>query len=339
MAALYAFFRRCDDLADEPGEPSFKRAALDRWRTQLDDATRGTFTHRTHAALADTLTRYAVPVEHLHAVLDGVTTDLEPRTFTTFDVLYPYCYRVASAVGLACVPVWGLQPGADPATAAHAAEAAGIAFQLTNILRDFAEDRASGRVYLPTEDFTRFGVTPAETAERRPAFEAFLRFQIDRAEDYYVTGATLAPLLSPEGQRIFAAMLGLYRSLLRKIARDPLAVLTHRVRLSKPAKLAVLATSRAAWAARESPHLREGVICVPRGAILPDGFVIWPERISEFSALHPPQRSLSLTGNPCPCGQQSGVRQKRLLPKYEFGGRSRGGCDDDAQTRHPPHRG
>ncbi len=242
MAALYAFFRLTDDLADEPGDPAAKRVALDRWRGQLDDATRGLFAHRVHAALHDTLTRYAVPPAHLHAVIDGVAQDLAPRPFATFAELYPYCYRVASAVGLACVPVWGVRPGVDACEVAAASEAAGIAFQLTNILRDFGADRRDGRVYLPTEDFARFGLTPATCAEpvSRANFLALMAFEAARAREFYAASAPLAGLLTPEGRRIFTGLSSLYRKLLDRVEARAGDVLTRRVRLPRATKAAVL---------------------------------------------------------------------------------------------------
>ena len=242
MTALYAFFRLTDDLADEPGDPAAKCRALDRWRAQLDDANRGVFAHRVHAALHDTLHRYAVPVGHLHAVIDGVAQDLEPRPFATFDELYPYCYRVASAVGLACVPVWGVRPGADPAAVAAASEAAGIGFQLTNILRDFGEDLRAGRVYLPAEDFARFGLTPAACAEpaSRGKFLELVAFEAARAREFYAASGPLAGLLTPEGRRIFTGLSCLYRKLLDRVERRGGDVLTTRVRLPRATKAAVL---------------------------------------------------------------------------------------------------
>ena len=242
MAVLYAFFRLTDDLADEPGDPATKCRALDRWRTQLDDATRGVFAHRVHAALHDTLTHYAVPVAHLHAVIDGVAQDVEPRPFVTFVELYPYCYRVASAVGLACVPVWGVRPGVDPLEVAAASEAAGIAFQLTNILRDFGEDFRNGRVYLPAEDFAHFGLTPASCMEPggRANFLALVAFEAARAREYYAASTPLAGLLTPEGRRIFTGLSTLYRKLLDRVEGRAANVLTRRVRLPRATKAAVL---------------------------------------------------------------------------------------------------
>ena len=112
MDALYAFLRVTDDLADDPGETSLKRATLAAWRAGLIAALDGRSTHAVHLALADTVERYRIPRQFLLDVLDGVESDLEPVRFTTFAELYPYCYRVAAAVGLACVCVWGLKPGA-----------------------------------------------------------------------------------------------------------------------------------------------------------------------------------------------------------------------------------
>src|SRR5262245_51129088 len=126
MNALYAFMRVTDDLADEPGEVAAKRRRLRAWRHDLFAALGGSFGHAVLPALADTVRRFDIPPQLLTDVIDGVESDLEPVRFATFAELYPYCYRVASAVGLACVRVWGLRPG----DAAGPAEAAGVAFQL-----------------------------------------------------------------------------------------------------------------------------------------------------------------------------------------------------------------
>ena len=152
MDALYAYLRVTDDLADEPGASTTKRASLAAWRAGLIAALDGQCSHAVHPALADTVRRYDIPHRFLFDVLDGVEADLEPVRFNTFAELYPYCYRVASAVGLACVRVWGLRAGTTYEAADAPAEAAGIAFQLTNILRDLGEDLARGRVYLPVDE-------------------------------------------------------------------------------------------------------------------------------------------------------------------------------------------
>ena len=146
--------------------------------------------------------------------------DLEPLRFETFEELETYCYRVASAVGLACIRIWGLKPGASFADSDEPAMAAGIAFQLTNILRDLGEDADRGRDYLPREDRERF-----------PNRRDLMQFQIERARGYYKKAAALDGLLSNEGRAIFCVMSGSYRALLERIARRPEAVFERRVRV------------------------------------------------------------------------------------------------------------
>jgi phytoene synthase len=235
MEALYAFMRVTDDLADEPADLAIKRARLARWRVGLMAALAGYPSHPVHAALAHTVTRFTIPTEYLTAVIDGVESDLEPVRFATFADLYPYCYRVASAVGLACVCVWGLAAGVSPTEAAGPAEAAGIAFQLTNILRDLGEDAAQGRAYLPVDEWQRFGCPPSEwTGPHRPTtFHKFMQFQADRAHDYYRRAEPLGRMLTRDGRAIFQVMSGTYRSLLREIERREFDVFTRRVRVSR----------------------------------------------------------------------------------------------------------
>jgi phytoene synthase len=235
MTALYAFMRVTDDLADEPGEVGTKRAALRAWRTRLDDALAGSYSHRLHAALHHAVRTFAVPPAHLHAVLDGVEADLEPAGFATFADLYPYCYRVASAVGLACVHVWGFR--GDPTAPA---EAAGVAFQLTNILRDLAEDRGRGRVYLPRDELDRFGCPPESWRPGCPRFRELMRFQVDRARGYYDRSRSLDELLSPDGRAVFRVMAGVYRRLLDEIERRDFDVFTRRVRVGTATKVRLL---------------------------------------------------------------------------------------------------
>ena len=208
--------------------------ALAAWRGGLIKSIEGCYSHPVHAALADTVHRYHIPLRYLLDVIDGVESDLEPVRFATFAELYRYCYRVASVVGLACVRVWGLQPGATFEQAELPAEAAGIAFQLTNILRDLGEDLARGRVYLPADELERAGCLPETWREPQNAARIgeLIRSQAERTREYYRRAEPLAGLLSREGRGIFRVMSGTYRQLLEEVDRAGAAVLARRVRVS-----------------------------------------------------------------------------------------------------------
>src|SRR5262249_20232056 len=145
-----------------------KAEQLDRWQRALDDSLADVDSHAIHSALRHTVTTFGIPREHLVAVLDGIRMDLANVRYETFDGLYRYCYRVASAVGLACIHIWGF----SDEKAKTYAENAGIAFQLTNILRDLGEDAARGRIYLPQRELEQFGYT-AEQLTRRERTDAF----------------------------------------------------------------------------------------------------------------------------------------------------------------------
>jgi phytoene synthase len=236
MCALYAFLRIADDLSDQPGSVEIKRRQLRDWRAGLHAALAGAPAHPAHPALADTVTRYGVPVRYLEEVLDGVEMDLEPTAYATFAELRVYCYRVASAVGLACIHVWGCR---DPQQALAYAESAGVAFQLTNILRDLKEDAARGRVYLPREDLARFKYDAERLRRgvRDEAFRELMRFEVARARSFYEEAWPLAPLLPRPGRAVFLMMARTYRSLLEEIERRDYDVFGQRVRVSAWRKL------------------------------------------------------------------------------------------------------
>jgi phytoene synthase len=239
MCALYAFLRIADDLSDEPGEPADKRRALARWRQGLDGALQGDYAHPIHAALHDTVTRHGIPRAYLEAALDGVEMDLAPVSYGTFEELRLYCYRVASVVGLSCIHIWGFSGDEAPAYA----ESAGIAFQLTNILRDLGEDAGRGRVYLPAEDLERFGYDPGRLGrgERDERFRALMRFQVERARRFYDAAWPLGPLLRPAGRAVFLMMARTYRGLLDLIERRDYDVFSRRVSLGRWRKLLLAA--------------------------------------------------------------------------------------------------
>ncbi len=241
MCALYAFLRHTDDLADEPGEPEDKARALESWRLALDAALEG----RPDGwpgllALADTVKRHAIPPHLLHDVIDGVSMDVQPRGFATFDELTDYCYHVASVVGLCCIHIWGYR--SEGGQAERLAEHCGLALQLTNILRDIGEDARAGRVYLPREDLERFGVEPDELAaggRPRAGVRDLLEFEGRRAYAYYEDARRLVPLVDPVGRPVLRTIVGIYRALLDEIARREYNVLETRVKIPAWRKAAI----------------------------------------------------------------------------------------------------
>jgi phytoene synthase len=235
MSALYAFMRVTDDVTDGPGEPAAKRAALKNWGQELDLALAGMYTHPLHAAFHHTVRTYGIPRVYLDAVLEGVAMDLEPVRFAVFADLYAYCYRVASVVGLSCIHIWGFT---DEKAKVYA-EAAGIGFQLTNILRDLGEDARRGRIYLPGEDMKRFGYYEVDLfrGERNEAFRAMMQFQAERARQFYDRSGPLSAHLGPPGRAVFQAMSRTYRGLLEAIVAADYRVFDRRIRLSRLRKL------------------------------------------------------------------------------------------------------
>jgi phytoene synthase len=259
MCALYAFMRQTDDIADGPGTPEKKREALAAWRAALGPALEGRPEGWTGwPALADTVRRHGIPVRHLGEVIDGVEMDLRPRPFDTFEDLHAYCYRVASAVGLCCLHVWGFR--SDGGRAERLAEACGLALQLTNIVRDVGEDAASGRVYLPREDMQRFGVNPADLSAPHACepLRRLLEFEARRAYDYYDRARPLSGLVSPVGRPVLQAIVGVYRALLDEIARRGYDVLAGRVSVPAWRKAAIAARAVAGRFVRQGTSGREG---------------------------------------------------------------------------------
>jgi phytoene synthase len=228
MCAIYAFMRYCDDLSDEPGAT---RAPMERWRAELEDALEGRFSdHPVWPAFHHTVRRFGIPHEYFRQMIDGVTSDLEPHRFETFDELYQYCYRVASVVGLTIIHIFGF----DTRSALPLAEKCGIAFQLTNILRDVREDAEAGRIYFPMEDLRRFGVSEEElrSGRRTEGFLKLMRFEAARARDYYNQSAPLLDLIHPRSRSSLWALISIYSSLLERIVAVNYDVFTRRVRLS-----------------------------------------------------------------------------------------------------------
>jgi phytoene synthase len=238
MCALYAFLRVTDDLADGPEDPAEKDASLAAWRLALHQLLAGSYSHPLHAAFHDTVQTYGIPREYLEAALDGVGMDLRAVHYGCFEDLYQYCYRVASVVGLACIHIWGF----EDERAKRYAEKAGIAFQLTNILRDLAEDAGRGRIYLPADDLARFGYNADELrrGECNDRFRALMRFEVERARAYYAESLPLVPLLQPAGRAVFLVMKRTYSGLLNAIEKRSYDVFSGRVSLSPWHKLGLV---------------------------------------------------------------------------------------------------
>jgi phytoene synthase len=230
MCALYAFFRRTDDLGDEGGSIDARRAALHTWRESLTHAVAGTFDDPLLPALADVVHRYSIPLEYLTTSIAGVESDLSRTQINTSAELDRYCYQVASVVGLSCMHVWGFR--SDPRALA-AAHACGVAFQVTNILRDVREDAERGRVYLPLEVLLRHGVDPshllAGTCDEH--VRAVVRELADETAGRYRDARELFPYLSDEGRRSYGAMWAIYYELLKRIRAANGDVFSRRIRV------------------------------------------------------------------------------------------------------------
>ena len=254
LCAVYAFMRRCDDITDDSAL-SFaeRRQKLDVWLDGLHRAQQG---HPTDdpilLALTDAQRRFAIPAGLLDELAHGTAMDVEGAEaaepaqpglsirYATFEDLRQYCYRVASVVGLVCIHVFGYR---DPA-AEELAERCGLAFQLTNIIRDVKEDAAMGRVYLPEEDLAKFGLSAGELAAANPdpaRFRPLLAMEADRAREYYASGEALIPYVSEDSQPALWVLITIYRRLLERIAEKQYDVFTEKIALSTREKLLVLA--------------------------------------------------------------------------------------------------
>jgi phytoene synthase len=206
------------------------------WRVAVDAAFNGSeATDPILLALVDTVRKYKIPDRYFHELLDGTEMDQTATRYATFDDLYKYCYRVASAVGLVVLPIFGFQDKG----ALEPAEACGIAFQLTNILRDVKEDAQMGRIYLPLEDLRRFGVSEDDilNACATPQFLELMKFEAGRAHGFYKKAQPLLPLIDADSRGTLAVMIAIYGGILRKIEQKNFAVFEERMRLSAAEKL------------------------------------------------------------------------------------------------------
>lgn len=253
VCAIYAFMRRCDDLTDEPRADA--AAALEAWRRDMEQALEGgSPPGPLWPAFRDAVRRYEIPRQYFYEMLEGVAGDLEPRRVATFQELYRYCYQVASVAGLSLVHVLGFAS----AEALTLAEKCGVAFQLTNILRDVREDALRGRIYLPAEDLARAGARMEDVlaGRRTPAVVEVLRGQAARAEAYYRESEPLVGMVAPEGRQALWALIEIYRRLLERIERSGFDVMQRRIRLPAWEKSWVVA--RAMWGPKQNRRAEEG---------------------------------------------------------------------------------
>ncbi len=256
LCALYAFMRGVDDIADESGALEEKRKRLGQLRLEMDRALAGTEpSDPVWTALRHSVSHFGVPPRYLHDLISGAEMDLTVSSYETFEDLRKYCYHVAGAVGLCCLYVFGFT---DP-QAPELAEKLGIAFQLTNILRDVRGDYAMGRTYLPREDFAKFGCDSQEFGESTSSqgAVALLRFEAERAWQFYREGWKLLSMVSADSRAALWAMARIYSGILDKIERRGFAIVNGGpARLSTAKKLWILLRARMGWF-KENDGLRE----------------------------------------------------------------------------------
>lgn len=242
ITAFYAYCREVDDIVDECREPNVARMKLAWWQDEIERMYAGAPTHPVTRALAPAVSEYAIPRELLEEILAGMAMDLDYTRYADFSELRLYCHRVAGVVGEVAARIFG---HTHHATLDYASRL-GLAFQLTNILRDVGEDARRGRIYLPQDELARFGVREADILAGRDgdALRALLAFQCERAESVYDDALARLPAVDRKAQRPGLIMAAIYRATLRKIAASGYPVLHRRVRLTRPVKYAL---ALAAW--------------------------------------------------------------------------------------------
>ncbi|OQA33095.1 MAG: All-trans-phytoene synthase [Betaproteobacteria bacterium ADurb.Bin341] len=236
ITAFYAFCREVDDVVDETPDRTQAAAQLAWWREEVERIASGHPEHPVGQALQPVCRQFSLPKGHLLEIINGMEMDLKQCRYADFEELRLYCYRVASVVGLVAAEIFGMQ---DPQRTRQYALDLGMAFQLTNIIRDVGEDAQRGRIYLPLNELEQFGVSTDDLLAGRAseAFIALMRFQVDRAEGYYTKALSELPAIDRKAQRPGLVMAAVYHAVLKKIQQENFRVLDQRVSLSSLHKL------------------------------------------------------------------------------------------------------
>lgn len=235
IIALYAFCREVDDVVDESTDDMVARSKLTWWRKEIQAMLANAPTHPVTRALLPHLTTYQLEGAHLMAVIDGMEMDLNQTRYLDFPALQKYCWHVAGVVGILSASIFGIS---NPQTKVFA-EKLGLAFQMTNIIRDVGEDARKDRIYLPVNELQQFKVTAADilNARHSPEFEALMQFQYERAQKLYDEALAILPPEDRRAQRTGLIMAVIYRTLLSEIQRDGFHVLNQRISLTPIRKL------------------------------------------------------------------------------------------------------
>ena len=235
ITALYAFCREVDDTVDECTDVSIARTKLIWWRNEINAMLTGAPSHPVTRALQPHMANYALNAAHLMAIIDGMEMDLDQTRYLDFIALQRYCWHAAGVVGILSASIFGYT---DQSTLLYA-EKLGLAFQLTNIIRDVGEDARKGRIYLPVNELQEYGVTAADLLNARHSanFAALMKFQVARAQSAYDDAFALLPVADRRAQRPGLMMAAIYRALLGEIERDGYQVLQQRISLTPIRKL------------------------------------------------------------------------------------------------------
>ena len=235
ITAVYAFCREVDDIVDAPGDPQIKNTKLNWWHHEIDNLYDATPQHPITKALKPVIKHFSLPKEYFAEIIDGMQMDLDQQRYASFKDLSLYCYRVASVVGLMSAEIFGYQ---DRQTLKYANDL-GMAFQLTNIMRDVYDDYKNDRIYIPQDELDKFGVTENDikTQNNNEEFKKLMQFQAERANSYYDKAFSQLPDIDRYTQRAGIIMSAIYHALLNEIIKDDYQVLLHRIRLSTLQKL------------------------------------------------------------------------------------------------------